>query len=118
MGVKRRVRGKFKIHPVDKLISIAKFIEATNPEFAAKIWIRLLDSCEMEERKQKGASSPSLSADTSPTTEVDENDLLEELEQNGLSTTPSSKDPSVESRPITVFAEAGPEVNLSEYQGK
>lgn len=53
LQVKKRVMGKWRTHPVDKMVKIANFIEASNPELAAKIWMRLLDSCELEEKAKK-----------------------------------------------------------------
>src|SRR5260370_12434706 len=58
LDVKRRILLKWHTHPVDKLVKIANFIEVTNPDLAGKIWMRILDSFELEEKKHKEIFPP------------------------------------------------------------
>lgn len=113
--VKRRLLGKWKTHPVDKLVSIANFIQATNPEFSGKIWMRLLDSCELEENKKKSSMPPSFTPDEKHMSEEESLKLLEEMEKNDAST---SKDDttSVATGSSEVQAQTSPEEDLRSNQ--
>jgi len=111
LGVRRRLSGKWKTHPVDKLVTIANFIQATNPEFAGKIWIRLLDAWEAEERKAKGSMSP-VAVDDSTKFNPNDTKLLEEFENYDSSTIADNKDDGVAERKAEVSLEAGPEEDL------
>lgn len=79
LQVKKRLLGKWRKHPVDKLVELANFLETTNPVFAAKVWIRLLDSCELEENKKRTASPP-LASETETGATLEAMQSLEELE--------------------------------------
>lgn len=114
ISVKKRVIGKWRTHPVDKLVTIANFIQATNPEFSGKIWMRLLDSIEAEERKNKSSQSPVPISET--TIPESDDKLLEELEQNGFSQTTSSKDSSMATGTTQISPEASPETDLREHK--
>jgi hypothetical protein len=117
LDVKRRLTGRWRTHPVDKLVRIANFIEATNPEMSAKIWIRLLDSCEGEERKKKGSLPPVPDAKTSPS-EIDADAVLKELEQDESIPPAESNRPSVAAGETLLQAEAGAEEDLSGNQAE
>lgn len=114
LDVKRRLLQKFKIHPVDKLIKIAAFIEATNPEFAGKIWIRLLDSAELEERKQKASYSPAAidAPESSESEEKFDESLIEALEKHGQDTTASVENSGMAEGQTKIPSETSPEENL------
>ena len=113
---KRRLLGKWKTHPVDKLVRIANFIEATNPEMAAKIWIRLLDSCELEERKRKDTLPPIESDEKTETpTEAESLKILEEIE-NGQKALAGSNSDGLAAGPTPIQTETGPAQNLPGYK--
>jgi hypothetical protein len=80
LDTKRRLLAKWRTHPVDKLVRIANFIEATNPEMAAKIWIKLLESCELEERKKKDFLPPVDKSEEVTLSEKDALKILEDIE--------------------------------------
>lgn len=87
LDVKRRLLNKWQTHPVDKLVKIANFIEPTNPELAGKIWMRLLDSCELEERKKKDTLPPIEKGEETPS-DLENLKLLEELENGTVKDLP------------------------------
>jgi hypothetical protein len=107
LDVKRRLLGKWQTHPVDRLVKIANFIETQNPEFAGKIWIRLLDACVEEDRKIK-SSLPPITERTDTPIETDPEKLLEDLE-NG---TGSGDCTSVAERTAPLQVEAGAAADL------
>lgn len=90
LQVKKRVLGKWKTHPVDKMVRIANFIEASNPELAAKIWMRLLDSCELEEKAKKGYMPPVVGNESAA--EAEAMRALEEAEKDEQATPQSNSD--------------------------
>lgn len=110
LQVKKRVMGKWKTHPVDKMVKIANFIEASNPDLAAKIWMRLLDSCELEEKVKKGFMPPPVGNESAA--EVEAMKALEEAEKDEQAT-PQSNSNGMAARPVDVQAEAGSEEDLS-----
>lgn len=110
LQVKKRVMGKWKTHPVDKMVKIANFIEGSNPELAAKIWMRLLDSCELEEKAKKGYMPPV--AGNESVAEAEAMKALEEAEKDDQATPQSSRN-GMENGPVDVQVEAGSEEDLS-----
>jgi hypothetical protein len=113
LNVKKRVLGKWKTHPVDKLVKIANFAEALNPELSAKIWLRLLDSCEGEEKKKKGYMPPTSTTDTKAT-EIDADTLLKDLEQDEQSTTEGDSEGLGNGTPV-LQTETRPTEDLPEH---
>lgn len=113
LQVKKRLLGKWRKHPVDKLVELANYLQSSNPVFAAKVWIRLLDSCELEENKKRTASPP-LASEAEAGASIDAMKLLEEAEAHGDST-PQSNPTGLGHGKIELQAEAGPETNLQEY---
>lgn len=111
LQVKKRLMGKWRTHPVDKLVSLANFIEATKPEMCAKIWLRLLDSCELEEHKKKGSLPPITSGEEHTNSDEDAMRLLEEMEKTD-ETTPASNPLSMAEGPTEVQAETSSEEDL------
>ena len=110
LQVKKRVMGKWKTHPVDKIVKIANFVEARNPELAAKLWVRLLDSCELEEKAKKSFLPPAVGNES--VAEAAAMKALEEAEKDDQATPQSGSD-GLENRPVDVQIEAGPEEDLS-----
>lgn len=51
-----RLLGKWKIHPVDKLVELAKLVATSDPELAADIWLKLLQY--MEPTKKPVETTP------------------------------------------------------------
>lgn len=116
LDVKKRLLGKWQTHPVDKLVKLANFIEPSNPELAGKIWLRLLDSCELEERKNKNSLPPMIAGEET-TSEIDALKQLEEIENGSTKQINSSSD-SVGMAPgeITVQTETVPTEDLPGYK--
>lgn len=112
LNTKRRLFGKWHTHPVDKLVRVANFLEASNPEMCAKIWIRLLDACEEEERKNKGAMSPIVQDTATSAIPTPDDKLLDELENHGSGAITSSKNTSVETGEADLPVEASAESDL------
>lgn len=111
LQVKKRVMGKWKTHPVDKMVRIANFIEASNPELAAKIWMRLLDSCELEEKAKKGYMPPP--AGNESAAEAEAMKALEELE-NGAERKPQNLDAPMVSKEPGIDPSKAEEVETGE----
>ena len=115
LNVKKRVLNKWQTHPVDKMVKIANFVEATNPDLAAKIWMRILDSCELEEKQKKGFLPP-VSAVSASDAEAEALRQLEEIEKDEP-VNPQSDSDGLENGPIDLQVEAGSEENLSVDSG-
>lgn len=116
LQVKKRLLGKWHKHPVDKLVELAHFLETSNPIFAAKIWIRLLDSCELEENKKKTASPP-LASEAEAGASIDAMKLLEEAEAHGESITPQSNTIGLGDGTAVIQIETGTEEDLQGDKG-
>jgi hypothetical protein len=118
LDVKRRILLKWNTHPVDKLVRIANFVEATNPDLCAKIWLRILDSCELEERKNKN-SLPPITEAAETTTEADALKILEEIE-NGRAkeAIPPSNSNGLETRETNIQTETSSTEDIPSDQGK
>ncbi len=109
LQVKKRVMGKWKTHPVDKMVKIANFIEASNPDLAAKIWMRILDSCELEEKAKKSFMPPSVGDESLAEREAAK--ALEEAEKDDEATPQSGSD-GLERRETDLQAKTCPEKDL------
>ena len=115
LNVKKRVLNKWKTHPVDKMVRIANFVEATNPDLAAKIWMRLLDSCELEEKQKKGFMPP-VAAGSANDAEAEALRQLEEMEKDEPAN-PQSDSDGLENGSADLQAETSPEEDLSVDSG-
>jgi hypothetical protein len=113
---KRRLLGKWRTHPVDKLVKIANFIEATNPEMAAKIWIRLLDSCELEERKRKDTLPPVSEGEIETPTEEEALRILKEIENGQQEALAGSHSNGLATGTTPIQVETGPTEDLSGHK--
>ena len=109
LQVKKRVMGKWKTHPVDKMVRIANFIEGSNPELAAKIWMRLLDSCELEEKAKKTFMPPGVPNESAA--EAEAMKALEEAEKDDQAT-PQSSSHGMAAGPVDIQVETSPEEDL------
>ncbi len=56
LKVSQRLLGKWKTHPVDKLVQLANHVSMTDPELAANIWMKLLSY--MEPAKKPVETAP------------------------------------------------------------
>lgn len=81
-SVKERLLGKWKTHPVDKLVSIANFIEASDPSRAAEIWADLLKYFESS-KKPVAATPGKTTPEESRLAAEEAHRLLKEIEDNG-----------------------------------
>jgi regulator of protease activity HflC (stomatin/prohibitin superfamily) len=91
------------------MVRIANFIEASNPELAAKIWMRLLDSCELEEKAKKGYMPPV--AGNESAAEAEALRALEEAEKDDQ-VTPQSDSNGVADGAASLQAETSPAEDL------
>lgn len=86
--VKERLLGKWKTHPVDKLVEIANRLSATNPEKAAEIWTNLLKY--FEPTKKPIESIPEKNTPEESVLAAQETFKLLEAIENGTSIDPQS----------------------------
>lgn len=110
--VKERLLGKWKTHPVDRLVAIANALEAKGlAEEAAEIWMNLLKY--FEPTKKPVESAPEK---TTPEESVEAAEetfrLLQEMEQHGLQPDKSSEGDGLENRPVDVSPKASTETDL------
>lgn len=82
MKVRERLLGKWKTHPVDKLVELANFVMIKDPKLSAEIWTNLLKYFEPTKKPVEVASEKT-SPDESKAAAEETFRLLEELEANG-----------------------------------
>lgn len=98
-NVKERLLGKWSTHPVDRLVRIANFVEATDPKMAAEIWTNLLKYFEPTKKPVEVAPEKTTPEESKLAAE-ETHRLLEELEKNGkFSDTTSSEGTGLENGP-------------------
>jgi hypothetical protein len=117
--VKERLLGKWKTHPVDKLVTIANFLTASgiseNMIEAATIWTNLLKY--FEPTKKPVEITPEKSTPEESAAAAEETyKLLEELENAGLSQITSSKGNGVETGQTPVSLETSSKEDLSGHK--
>lgn len=114
--VKERLLGKWKTHPVDKLVEIANRVSASDPKMAAEIWTNLLKY--FEPTKKPVEVTPEKNTPEESVLAAQETfRLLEEIEKNGLNgDTQGSQRPGVETGTADVSAQASPEEDLPEHK--
>lgn len=110
--IKERLLGKFQTHPVDRLVKLANALEGTGKyEEAAAIWENLLKY--FEPTKKPVESVPEKASPEGSVEAAEETfRLLQEMEQDGLKPTESSKGDGLENRPVDVSLEASPKTDL------
>lgn len=117
--VKERLLGKWKAHPVDKLVIIANYLFATGvPDHmieAAAIWSNLLKYFEPTKKPVEIAPEKTTPEESAAAAE-ETYKLLEELENVGLSQIASSKGNGVENGPSPVSPETSPKEDLSGHK--
>lgn len=86
--VKERLLGKWRTHPVDKLVEIANRLSATNPEKAAEIWTNLLKY--FEPTKKPVESVPEKNSPEESVLAAQETFRLLEAIENGTNIDPQS----------------------------
>ena len=111
-NIKERLLGKYKTHPVDRLVVLANALEARGQfEEAAKVWENLLKY--FEPTKKPVESAPEKATPEGSVEAAEETfRLLQEMEQDGLKPTESSKGNGLEIGPTNVSPEASPETDL------
>ena len=109
-NVKERLLGKWKTHPVDKLVELANRITAEDPKMAAEIWTNLLKY--FEPTKKPVESAPEKTTPEEAKEAAEETfKLLQEIENNGFN--PSrSKESGLETGQTQVPPEASPETDI------
>jgi len=114
--VKERLLGKWKTHPVDKLVEIANRVSASDPKMAAEIWTNLLKY--FEPTKKPVETVPEKNTPEESVLAAQETfRLLEEIEKNGLSSdTEGSKGTGLATGAADVSAQASPKEDLPEHQ--
>ncbi len=118
MKVMDRLLGKWRTHPVDRLVELANYLQDTGKiEEAAEIWTNLLRYCEPAKKPIETAPEKRNTPSDSKAAADETFKLLEELE-NGRSETKGSEGSSVEERKITLHPSPSPETNLQEYPGE
>lgn len=110
--VKERLLGKWKTHPVDRLVMIANHLEDTGRhEEAAEIWTNLLKYFEPTKKPVEVAPEK-----TTPEESVEAAEetfrLLQELENNGLKSIESSEGDGLETRKADVSPKTSPKTDL------
>lgn len=110
--IKERLLGKYQTHPVDRLVTLANALEARGQfEEAAAIWENLLKY--FEPTKKPVESIPEKQSPEGSVEAAEETfRLLQEMEQDGLKPTESSKGDGLENGPINVSPEASPKTDL------
>lgn len=110
--IKERLLGKFQTHPVDRLVKLANALEGNGKyEEAAAIWENLLKYFEPTKKPvecEPEKASPEGSVESAEETFR----LLQELEQNGLSTTKGSEGNGVAEGTVDVPPQTSSKENL------
>jgi hypothetical protein len=111
-NIKERLLGKYQTHPVDRLVKLANELEYRGQfEEAAAIWENLLKYFEPTKKPVESApEKPSPEGSVEAAEETFR--LLQEMEQDGLKPTESSKGDGLEGRPTNVPPEASPKTDL------
>lgn len=111
-NIKERLLGKYNTHPVDRLVKLANDLEFLGRfKEAAAIWENLLKY--FEPTKKPVESVPEKPTPEGSVEAAEETfRLLQEMEQDGLKPTESSKGDGLEIRPTDVSPEASPKTDL------
>lgn len=109
--IKTRLLARHKVHPADKLVTLAGMLEAHGKiTEAAEIWMTLLKYCESPKKQiiaeKEHEQTPPLSSELA-------DKILEEFENNGSNSVKSDKRNGLAQRPVDVSVEASPETDLS-----
>jgi hypothetical protein len=112
-SIKERLLGKWKTHPADKLVNLANFVAASDPELAAEIWTNLLKYFEPTKKPVESVPEKSTPKESKEAAEETFR-LLQELE-NGSIQDGGDKEAGVETGPTQVPPEAIPEEDLRGY---
>ena len=116
--IKDRLLGKWRTHPVDKLVTLAKLLQDRGQyEEAAEIWANLLKYFEPTKKPVETKPEPT-DPDESKEAAEETFKLLQELEQHGLGETKGSKRSGVATRKTDVSSKAGSETDLSGDKSK
>lgn len=114
--IKTRLLAKHKVHPADKLVSLANAFEASGKyDEAAKIWMTLLKYCESPKKQVVTKEEPQ---STQPLSSALADKILEEFENNGSNPVKSDKRNGVAEGSVDVPSEASAEEDLSEHTGE
>lgn len=111
-NIKERIIGRWKTHPADELVKLAKAMQGRGEyEEAAKVWANLLKYFEPSKKPVESLPekmSPEGSAEAAEETYK----LLQELEQDGISEDGGSKGSGLADGTINVPPKTRPKKNL------
>lgn len=115
-NIKERLLGKYQTHPVDRLVTLANALEGRGQfEEAAAIWENLLKY--FEPTKKPVESAPEKPTPEGSVEAAEETfRLLQEMEQDGLKPTESSKGDGLEIGPVDVSPKTSTEADLSGHK--
>lgn len=111
LTVEKRLMGKWKVHPVDKLVKLANYLDAKGQyAAAADIWMKLLPYFDTTKKSKKiEPEGPEANEDDESAEET-----LEMLE-NGQPTDQSSQSPSLGTGPSPLPPEASAEGDVRQF---
>lgn len=96
-NIKDRIIGKWRTHPADELVKLARAMEQRGEyEESAKVWANLLKYFEPSKKPVESKPEPSNPEESAEAAE-ETYKLLQELEQNGLDQTKGSERDGLES---------------------
>jgi len=111
-NIKERLLGKWKRHPADELVQLAKTLKDNGKyEEAADIWENLLKYFEPTRKPVESKPEPS-NPDESAEAAAETFKLLEEIEQNGFDQTKGSERDGLEGGKINLPFKASPKEDL------
>ena len=111
-NIKDRLLGKWKTHPADQLVKLARALEDREEyEEAAKIWENLLKYFEPSKKPVESKPEPASPEESAEAAE-ETFKLLKELEQNGPDQTESSEGDGLEGGKASLSLKSSPEKDL------
>lgn len=117
MKISDRLLGKWKVHPADKLVELARYLtENGKYEEAAEIWTNLMKYFEPTKKPVESAPEKTTPEEAKDAAEETFR-LLQEIENGTYKDTTGSKGLSVEKQPSTLPSEASSETHLPEHKG-
>lgn len=113
-SVTKRLLGKWKTHPVDKLVQMAQYLEAkAQYGLAAEIWLKLLPYFDAPKKADRVKTIlQDFPAPAEP--EQDPTSILEALENDGRPSPQSSERPGLETGPSQIPSKASSEGDVRE----
>lgn len=108
--IKTRLQARHKVHPADRLVTLAGALEAAGKlDEAAKIWMTLLKYCESPKKQAAAEKEPEK---TPALSSEDADKLLEAFENNGRNPVKSDQGNGVAEGPVDVPSETSTEADL------